>query len=692
MRFPPAADASRQARRALRQGLLAAGLDADDDLADIVLLLASELFDNAVLHAGTAFDVEFDAGPDSVTVAVSDRGAGPLEQHLAQPRQRYGRAATHGRGLLLVQRLATTWGTRHDADGTHTIWFTVHRDGWPAEPAEPKRRPVARSSLVADPVAAWSEVDKVRRLLHVPGTVQRPLDAEAVVAELARRLREILDVDGVLVEADHGDGGGTRRLADDGLDPAEMPADRVLDVPLPVTAPLRGRLRIAVRPGGAPFPEIAELAAHRIALAVESGWLRGADRRRRAWMAYLADTSQLLGQSLDVELTVAVVPQVVVPRLGQWCAVHLADPVVGLTLGALTHADEDRIPELRAALDPAAGGTLPPGSRAQLQELAHRGQAPAWISWPSDGIAVPLSAAGGPLGVLSVGRPADRTHSPEDVALVTDIARRSALAIENAQRTAQHVATSQALQQALLPRALPTAEGVDFAAAYLPASTGSDVGGDFYDVLTLRPGHWLAAIGDVCGKGARAAARTGLVRDVLRVLVRDGRPLPHSFELLNDVMMDAGDPSQFCTLAAALLWRGVAPERPGLVVDLALGGHPRPVLVRAGGGAELVGDFGTALGLLGRVQVNCTRHHLAPGDMLLAYTDGVTESRGRGGLYGPDRLLAAASAAAATTAAELVAAVRASVEAHARDDRRDDIALLAVRATAGGSATDAPLR
>ncbi len=128
--------------------------------------------------------------------------------------------------------------------------------------------------------------------------------------------------------------------------------------------------------------------------------------------------------------------------------------------------------------------------------------------------------------------------------------------------------------------------GLDFAAEYLPASSGSDVGGDFYDVLTVDPSHWLVSIGDVCGKGARAAARTGLVRDVLRVLVRDDRSLPRAVELLNEVMMEAGDPLQFCTLAAAMVsrrGRGAArAARGGLDVELRAR-RARAAGARAGG-------------------------------------------------------------------------------------------------------------
>ena len=118
MRFPPDIQSIRRVRRIMHDTLAEAadGRDAgnDDDLpgvADDVVLLTSELCENAVLHAGTAFDLAVVADDDEVTVAVTDRGTGALELQLAEPRPRYGRAATHGRGLSLVAQLATTWGT-----------------------------------------------------------------------------------------------------------------------------------------------------------------------------------------------------------------------------------------------------------------------------------------------------------------------------------------------------------------------------------------------------------------------------------------------------------------------------------------------------------------------------------------------------------------------------------------------------
>ena len=258
--------------------------------------------------------------------------------------------------------------------------------------------------------------------------------------------------------------------------------------------------------------------------------------------------------------------------------------------------------------------------------------------------------------------------------------------MHNAQVTAAHVRVSQALQRALLPRALPVVPGLDLAAQYLPASTGSDVGGDFYDVYPVGPAQWLVAIGDVCGTGAGAAARTGLMRDVLRVLVREGRPLVRAIELLNDVMLESGDPLQFATLAAALVTLRDAGDSSDtgtreLEVQLVLAGHLQPLLVRPDGRVDLLGVHGTAVGLVERLDLTCTshvlrrrrdpaalhrrRHRAAPWRRAVRRR-AAPAGRGRG--RGP------AGRAAATVV--LAALDRFTAEAH-----DDDIALLALRAS-----------
>jgi len=171
------------------------------------------------------------------------------------------------------------------------------------------------------------------------------------------------------------------------------------------------------------------------------------------------------------------------------------------------------------------------------------------------------------------------------------------------------------------------------------------------------------------------------MRDVLRVLVREGRPLVRAIELLNDVMLESGDPLQFATLAAALVsMREPAGGGRELEVQLVLAGHLQPLVVRPDGRVDLVGEHGTAVGLVERLDLTCTTHVLGPGDTLLLYTDGVTERRRGDEQFGVERLRRAGGAAAGRPAARLLTVVRAALGRFTASPHDDDIALLALRA------------
>jgi serine phosphatase RsbU (regulator of sigma subunit) len=632
-----------------------------DDLADDAILLASELCENAVLHAGTGFTIELvalDGG--AVTITVSDQGPAPMELRRAGQKPR-GREDPGGRGLMLVAGVADAWGSRHDRHGHH-VWFTLGLAVEPP-PASPGEAP-----------PEWPDPATTRWLARMPMDDEIPL--QVVVTELSRRLGDVLGATGVavLLDNDH----GTHELAGCG----DRTGHAAVIVPLPLTPPRTGRVVVHGDPSleTPTAAELAELTASRVALAVEADQQHSADRERWLWMTYLAEATEMFSNSLDVRLTAAIVPQVLVPRLGRWCALHLLDPRGRLTLEAFTHMDEAMLGDLRAELTPLSE---PAGA---LSVLLDDGGDAAALGTPFDGVAMPLRVGGRAIGTISLGRPGERAHRPEELLIVTELARRAAQAVDNAQRDSGHVATSQALQQALLPRALPQVDGVEFAAAYLPESTGADVGGDFYDVLTLGPDRWLAVVGDVCGKGPRAAARTGLVRDVLRVLLRDGQSLDRTFELLNEMMLEAGDPSQFATVALAVITRQHT-EPASVEIELVLAGHEQPALAYADGNVSYLGRHGSAVGLVRKFAVHPTRHVLLAGDTLVFYTDGVTEHRRGAELFGQGRLAKALRRAGNRTADGLITAVRQAVEDFSLEPHRDDIAIVAVQVPPTGAAS-----
>ena len=175
-----------------------------------------------------------------------------------------------------------------------------------------------------------------------------------------------------------------------------------------------------------------------------------------------------------------------------------------------------------------------------------------------------------------------------------DVARRAALAIDNARIHAERRRVAQTLQRSLLPPALPLVDGIGFAAEYVPTGDDAEVGGDFYDVVPLPDGRWLVVIGDVSGKGVQAAAVTGLVRDVIRVLVGDGKPLPEALARLNETLVERGG-GRYCTLALAAV--GPA-EGDRWTCRCTSPGTTGRCCCAATAGAEFVGTGGTALGLL----------------------------------------------------------------------------------------------
>jgi sigma-B regulation protein RsbU (phosphoserine phosphatase) len=297
------------------------------------------------------------------------------------------------------------------------------------------------------------------------------------------------------------------------------------------------------------------------------------------------------------------------------------------------------------------------------------------LNAPVEGYAIALIARAQQLGTLSVGRDHDTWQRTEEVAVVEDVARRAALAIDNAKIHAERRTIARALQRSLLPPQLPTVEGIEFGAEYVPTGEGVDVGGDFYDVVSLSDQRWLVVVGDVSGKGVQAATVTGLVRDATRVLVRDGRPLPEVLSRLNETLVERGA-GRFCTLCLASILK-----RPDGVLDvtLHLAGHDQPVLVKADGTAGPVGECGTALGLLDTVRSPAVKVPMFPGDTLIFYTDGVTERRRGIELFGVERLRREAAALAGFPAEVVVARLRATALNYSPEPPRDDIAIFAVR-------------
>ncbi len=371
---------------------------------------------------------------------------------------------------------------------------------------------------------------------------------------------------------------------------------------------------------------------------------RAAAEEAQHRLAFLAEASRKFSASLDYRQTLQTLVDLVVPYLADWSFVDVLHDNGALVRVALSFDDpakKDLAAELaRPVADEGSqlgiskvlaegGSTLVSEVTDEIiQELAG---APGRLEVlrelnPRSYMIVPLVGRGRIIGAMGlISTRASRRYSESDLALAEDLAGRAAVAIDNARLYQEKTYVARTLQKALLPPSLPPIPGIDVAARYEPAGEGIDVGGDFFDVFRWGRRRWAVVIGDVAGKGAEAAAMTGLARHTLRAVAREQRTPSAILRLLNDAVLQSGPKDKFCTAVFATLEL----EPDGTVwLSAASGGHPSPLVLRGDGSMLELTEAGTLIGLLDDVDLTESRMKLLPEDTILFYTDGLTDVRG----------------------------------------------------------------
>jgi serine phosphatase RsbU (regulator of sigma subunit)/anti-sigma regulatory factor (Ser/Thr protein kinase) len=291
-------------------------------------------------------------------------------------------------------------------------------------------------------------------------------------------------------------------------------------------------------------------------------------------------------------------------------------------------------------------------------------------------VVVPLLLDDRAVGALSVTWSAAVEYGTADGEFLAAVAAQCAQALDRARLYDETRSVARTLQGSLLPTRPPTIPGLEVAVRYRPISRRNEVGGDFYDVFRIAPGHWGVVIGDVSGKGVPAASLTALARYTVRAAVKRELTPADVLRFLNEAILDASpDAERFATVA--YLDVRVAPE--GARARLAVGGHPLPVLRTADGQIRSIGRPGMAVGLLPMAEVDDVEISLGAGDTVVLYTDGVVEARSPEGEFAGDlveEVLLAGGAPDAETVADRIE--RATLDFQAGDPR-DDIAVVVLR-------------
>ena len=382
---------------------------------------------------------------------------------------------------------------------------------------------------------------------------------------------------------------------------------------------------------------------------------RARNERRHA----LADlASARIGTTLDTTRTAEELLEVAVPRLADVGAVDLLTTVIeGDSLARQAHDDPMRLQ--RVAMRWARNSAAPPDyaragwletdpaklyhqrlvaglptfvpdfgamSADQLREMDSGTGLTRMLAARAAGaqslIVVPLIARGVIMGIVVLYRlTGSRPFSQADLELARDLVARAAVSIDNARLYTRERASALALQRGLLPRQIPDVPGLELAHRYVPAETAAEVGGDWFDVITLGPERCALIVGDVTGHDMRAASLMGQLRTATRTLAILDLTPAEILTRLDRITSDLADEETSATCVYA-----VHDSSTG-AWDMARAGHPLPAVVRPGGQATFL-DLppGTPLGV-GGGQYETVRVQLPPESRLVLYTDGLIETR-----------------------------------------------------------------
>ncbi|MEA2177004.1 MAG: hypothetical protein QOG77_301, partial [Solirubrobacteraceae bacterium] len=711
--------------------LLATASDPEERLAEVAALAVPDMADVATVDLlrpdGTLLGGAADAAEPGIAEAVlAARRRWPVEPGSAHP---IAVAARTGRAQLVPSMGSEYLETMSLHPGHLEHLRRLRYSSAIAVPLVARGRTLGVFAFVRRAGRPPYDEDDLRLAVELARRAATALDNSRLFAELSRAERQLEAVLGNLAEA------VTVQAPDHGLVYVNQAAARLLECRSPeevLATPMAEILArfVALDEDGRPFDYANLPGRHALAGSTpepvlmrsishatgEERWMlvkstpvrddRGQvtmavnimedvteARRMEHRQRFLAEASKLVSSSLEVDTTLERLAWAAVPAIADWCCVDLpddagrvvrhaiaADPERREELADLQRSMEDRddglfsdvlrdgTPRLFARVDDEAVRALAGDDDETMARMRALG--------PRSVLAVPLRAGDRVIGTVTMATDQSaRALGESELELACELAARAGIAVENARLHAArtHIATT--LQRSLLPPRLPAVPGMTIAARFRAAGDASEVGGDFYDVFDVD-GAWMVLIGDVTGKGPEAASVTALARYTMRTAAVYEASPAGVLERLNAALLDP-ERRQLCTVVCG---RIVGAPDGSAVVTLACAGHPPPLRLRDGR-AEPLPVTGPLLGAFDASRWNEAVVRIAPGESLVLYTDGVTDTRSDDERFGADRLAAVLAGASHLEPDEIASRIDEALLEFQRGAQRDDVALLVMQAS-----------
>jgi PAS domain S-box-containing protein len=427
------------------------------------------------------------------------------------------------------------------------------------------------------------------------------------------------------------------------------------------------------------------------------------ERRTARQLEIIARTSTVLAESFDSDALLSRLAQLICDEFAQFVLILLVGDERRLRTVATAHRDVQSAHAMRALhgrplllpeFEGAAIARMSDGEPFSGETDAAR---LAWVVLPENCAAIeraghgkfvnaPLQARGRMLGAIVAYAPPEAPFTDDETSILAEIAARAAIAVENAELYAREHRVSATLQQALLPARLPEMPGLVFDAIYAPGATEAQIGGDWYDAVELSDGRIVVSIGDVTGRGVRAAVIMGRVRQAIEALATYQ---PDPAQLLNaaDTVLRRTHPDAIVTALVGVI------DLNRRTFAYATAGHPTPIIRSADGRLVTLPGSGLPLGLRDTHQPPTSTIVLPANSLLIMYTDGLVEST-RDIDEGERRLTRALLDDRIVKSARPAAALKAAV---LHDGSSDDVAVFTVSigdlaGTATAARADSPLR